>query len=472
MKGPKNKIKVYQVFFNISGDESGEIMCKHIDDLKDMMQNSLFSGPPIPLPVRGNMVSFVSKALQEAGSLANIRLWAYPNPRQRAIFSSPKLILLGPWGCGKTLFLTSEAIDTANRGEKAMILIFARGTYSTKKSMLALDMEEKLKDYPNITVKTVFFIDGEDNNLMELTQDCKHIFVDEMFADIEALKPKSQDELRELFSSKETVWVAMSNAYYDSRLDGSVDLEAWAKSKLPDDFQVVRMDTPLRMPATVAKNIKDGFSGMSKATQLPLNPRLMAECQVPSNLVEGCAIEEFSSDELEALYQLLQPALEQVPEDNYAVMIIDDRPFIAINAFMRSLIKCKCRDIILVLTVKLAMLKAGKELTEFHCIGHSSPEERLKKLITVDRNRDLVLSYALKNGYEHNVIFDLTRTHDVSSRSSAKLVKLYPNTLLDMMVVYERLLKNEGHNCDEMMALTVEDLANISFSLSDWLGEF
>ena len=213
-----------------------------------MMQNSLFSGTPIPLPVRGNMVSFVSKALQEAGSLANIRLWAFPNPRQRAIFSWPKLILLGPWGCGKTLFLTSEAIDTANRGENAMLLIFARGDYSTKKSMLALDMEEKLKDYPNITVKTVFFIDGEDNNLMELTQDCKHIFVDEMFADIEELEPESQDELRELFSSKETVWVAMSNTYYDSRLDGSVDLEAWAKSKLPDDFQVVRMDTPLRMP--------------------------------------------------------------------------------------------------------------------------------------------------------------------------------------------------------------------------------
>merc|ERR1740129_1162116 len=206
-----------------------------------------------------------------------------------------------------------------------MILIFARGTYSTKKSMLALDMEEKMKDYPNITVKTVSFIDGEDNNLMELTQDCKHIFVDEMFSDIEALEPESQDELRELFSSKETVWVAMSNTYYNSRLDGSVDLETWAKSKLPDDFQVVRMDTPLRMPANVAKRIKGGYSGMSKATNIMLNSRLMAECQVPSNLVEGCAIEDFSSDELEALYQLLQPALEQVPEDNYAVMIIDDR---------------------------------------------------------------------------------------------------------------------------------------------------
>ena len=118
------------------------------------------------------------------------------------------------------------------------------------------------------------------------------------------------------------------------------------------------------------------------------------------------------------------------------------------------------------------MMKAGRKLTAFHCIFHSSSEELLKKLTSEFSDRDLVLSAALKQGYEHNVIFDLTNTYDVHSTSSAKLVKLVPNTLLDMMVVYERLLKNEGHNCDEMMALTVEDLANISFSLSDWLGEF
>ena len=59
---------------------------------------------------------------------------------------------------------------------------------------------KKSWDYTNITVKTVFFIDGEDNNLMELTQDCKHIFVDEMFADIDQLSLESQNELKIFFS--------------------------------------------------------------------------------------------------------------------------------------------------------------------------------------------------------------------------------------------------------------------------------
>ena len=76
-------------------------------------------------------------------------------------------------------------------------------------------MEEKLKNYPNIKVQTVFFIDGEDNNLMEISKGYKHIFVDEMFADIDRLMPKSKDELNRFFSYKETVWVAMSNIYYN-----------------------------------------------------------------------------------------------------------------------------------------------------------------------------------------------------------------------------------------------------------------
>ena len=147
-------------------------------------------------------------------------------------------------------------------------------------------MEEKLKEYPNITVETVFFDDDEHNNLME-DYNCKHIFVDEMFDDIGSLEPASQEELRAFFSSKETIWVAMSNSYYKSKIGGSVDLEAWAKRQYPDDFEVVKMDTPLRMPANVSKDIKNGFSGMSMATQLPLNWRLMAECKIPSNLVEG-----------------------------------------------------------------------------------------------------------------------------------------------------------------------------------------
>ena len=77
------------------------------------------------------MVSAVSKAIKEAGSLENIRVWCFPTPQQRLIFSSSKLVLLGPWGCGKTLFLTAEAIKKNGIEEKAMILIFAQGKFHT-----------------------------------------------------------------------------------------------------------------------------------------------------------------------------------------------------------------------------------------------------------------------------------------------------------------------------------------------------
>ena len=96
----------------------------------------------------------------------------------------------------------------------------------------------------------------------------------------------------------------------------------------------------------------------------------------------------------------------------------------------------------------------------------------LKKLTVEFSDRDLVLSIAHYKGYEHNVIIGITNSHDVSSRSSSKLINLHPNALLDMMVVYEKLLKNEGHNCDDIMDLSEEQLANINFSLLDLLGKF
>ena len=129
------------------------------------------------------MAKRVTKKLGQAGSLENIKAWAHRTPRQRAIFGLKKLILLGPWGCGKTLFLTDEAMKTAaaNPNEKVMYLIFAKKIHNPhkKKSMLALVMEEKLKEYPNITVETVFFDNGEYKNLIE-DYNCKHILIDEM----------------------------------------------------------------------------------------------------------------------------------------------------------------------------------------------------------------------------------------------------------------------------------------------------
>ena len=140
---------------------------------------------------------------------------------------------------------------------------------------------------------------------------------------------------------------------------------------------------------------------------------------------------------------------------------------------MRAMIKCKCKDVINVLTMMLSLLKAGRKLVGFHCLGHSSPEETLKKCSSGNGYRDLVVSYALVKGSQNPSIINTTKHLSVLSRSSSKLINLYPNTFLDMMVVYEKVLKN-NHKCDELLSLLFgEHLAEtINFSLSDLLGEF
>ena len=65
------------------------------------------------------------KAINDAGSAENIKVWCYPTPQQRLIFSEPKLILLGAWGTGKTLFMIAESIRLAELGQKVLFLLFS-----------------------------------------------------------------------------------------------------------------------------------------------------------------------------------------------------------------------------------------------------------------------------------------------------------------------------------------------------------
>ena len=166
-----------------------------------------------------------------------------------------------------------------------------------------MDLELKFENYGDlIKIETVLFKDGEDNKLRELGQEFQHVMCDELFADIDQLTTRSQNELKDFFSSKETVWMALSNCYYDSRVDDSVDLEAHVKGMFPG-FQVARMQMPLRMPKTVAENIRSGFvNNVGKATQLALNEKLCAESKLPPNLTEGCKIESFGLGEFKPLY--------------------------------------------------------------------------------------------------------------------------------------------------------------------------
>jgi hypothetical protein len=145
----------------------------------------------------------------------------------------------------------------------------------------------------------------------------------------------------------------LSNVYHRSRIDGNVDLEALVKGWFPG-FQVARMRTPLRMPKTVAEHIRSGFANeLEMVSNLELNAMLCAGSKLPSNLVEGCQIEEFGLGEFKSFYEILEEAFGRLRKGSSAVIVIDDR-LTALNKAVRSSIKCQhCRDIILVLTMDI-----------------------------------------------------------------------------------------------------------------------
>ena len=446
---------------------------KYPEDFKTIVKYLLFSAPKIPLPVTGNMVTAVHKAIQEAGSAENIRVWCYPTPEQRLIFGSPKLVLLAPWGAGKTFFMVAEAIQKAENGEKVLFLLCARGIAmsTSKKSLLAMDLELKFQGYQDtIKVETVVFKDGEDNKLREVGNGYDHIMCDELFGDIDKLTPKSQRELKYFFSSKDSVWMAVSNAYYyASRIDGNVDLEALVKGWFPN-FQVAKMQTPLRMPKTVAETIRSGYANTGKATPLSLNPKLCAESNLPSNLTEGCQIESFGLGEFKSFFENLDKAFDKLPRGSSAVIVIDDRQT-PLNIALRSMIKCQhCRDLISVLTIDVALAKLGKKAL-YHCLHYSSPEQWVKEFLSGQREGEiLVASFELMRGIEHPFIIDTTNDYTIFSRTSSKLVRIISNMFLDMMAVTEQLLKDERHQCQAMMER--ESRPQIDLSISSSIGGF
>ena len=447
---------------------------KFPEDFITIAKYLLFSAPKIALPVTGNMVTAVLKAIQEAGSPENIRVWCYPTPEQRLILGSPKLILLAPWGAGKTFFMVAEAIQKAENREKVLFLLFAKDEdlATSKKSLLAMDLELKFLGYEDyIKVQTVSFKDGEDNKLKEIGNGYDHVLCDELFGDINMLTSNSQRELKDFFSSKESVWMALSNTYYYSKIDGSVDLEELVKGWFPD-FQVAKMQTPLRMPKTVAESIRSGYlNTIGKATQLQLNAKLCAESKLSSNLTEGCQIESFGNGEFKPFVEILEKALNKLPKGSSAIIAIDDGTNIGTNRAVRSTIKCQhCRDLIVVLAIDVALAKLGKKAL-YHSIYYSSPEQWVKEFMSGQREGEiLVASFELMRGIEHHFIIDTTCSFEIASRSSAKRVLLYSNKFLDMMAVAEQLLNDDQHQCQAMMERESRPL--IDFSFASLIGEF
>ena len=144
------------------------------------------------------------------------------------------LVFVACWGSGKTLLMITKAKELNAYGEKVLILVFLNGKEieEGQKSLLILDLEEKLKDYQNVTVKGVRYMEWKENDPSDpasyapsgysmkdidgndlSTDGYDHIFVDEYFEDLIKLKKESIKKFKELIRGKKTVWVSLSNSY-------------------------------------------------------------------------------------------------------------------------------------------------------------------------------------------------------------------------------------------------------------------
>ena len=133
------------------------------------------------------------------------------------------LVFVACWGTGKTLLMITKAKELNDLGEKVLMLVFLNGKEigEGQKSLLILDLEEKLKDYQNVTVKAVRYIElsGDDYYMKDIdgndlsTDGFDHIFVDEYFEDLIKLNKRAVKKFRELIEGKKTVWVCFSNSY-------------------------------------------------------------------------------------------------------------------------------------------------------------------------------------------------------------------------------------------------------------------
>ena len=135
------------------------------------------------------------------------------------------LVFVACWGSGKTLLMITKAKELDEKGERVLILVFLNGKEieEGQKSLLVVDLEEKLKEYQNVIVKGVRYrhtdTDGHGYYMRDVygndlsTDEYDHIFVDEYFEDLIKLNKEAIRKFKEMIKGKKTVWVSLSNSY-------------------------------------------------------------------------------------------------------------------------------------------------------------------------------------------------------------------------------------------------------------------
>ena len=156
---------------------------------------------------------------------------------------------------------------------------------------------------------------------------------------------------------------------------------------------------------------------------------------------------EFGNEKVQSLYELLDEAFKSIPKDKFALIIMDD---LQINNILDSQNDyCPCKKLLHILAIDVALQHIGRPAPRYHSMSYSNDENEIKDWIYgCNRQQDLVTSYELVRGFENDIIIDITVVSpDAASRTSAQYINLSTYPRLDMLCVYENILK-KVHHCE------------------------
>ena len=131
---------------------------------------------------------------------------------------------------------------------------------------------------------------------------------------------------------------------------------------------------------------------------------------------------------------------------------MNDSRFHSENKVAKSLLKCpNCKSKIHALMIDFELELLGRPPPLFYLIDHSNSEDEIIKWITgEERKQDLVVSYQVLSGFENDIMIDLAFNAEMTSRTSALMIRVQFNFILHCVGINESIL-SEDHCCQKIM---------------------
>ena len=415
-------------------------------DFKTFLKYLLFLMPRKALPIGANYTKQFREAVEKAGDIENIKNIAFPTNAQRLLKENyMKAIMFGPWGSGKTLWMTDKAIKLAKKGHKVAFAVFVKHKIKTK-PMLFIDLQHKLKDYENIEVVLIPLNYQKSNNLVDITNDAKYFLGDEFPDNLGGFKKQVKDEFIEFITSRDFAWLTLINSSFKDLHDED-DFKSTVEKWKPIGFEIIEMETPMRMPSRLAEGLKKH-----------LNPNdfyshgLFVNSKLPPNITEGSDVtiinEDLSADRMisECFKHIRHKA------DNIGVLFIVGG---VETSWIESLLNCQCKNKIKPILMDYLLEKEERKPPIFHLNDYSSGEQAvLNWMINAEKSQDAFVQHELAKGTERPVVvvFDGSqRSKEFISRSNGIAVLCKMDWKLAMSILVGVILGDRSHHCESIL---------------------